>query len=501
MFKKRLNRALALTVTATLVMAVAALADTVVGDGDTATLGVQDPVSLGTVDPGAVLNPAVRFTLNCTGKNHPDAGQTVDFTFALAQSTIPAGGSLSATDGAIGPIPAAWPDDTAGGGSTNCSDPAESLASGGAGGAGSDSAVTITAPVTPGPYTYIVRWNFGVSPAGSNDANAIVGSNETVTYTLTVAAPAGDSSDPTNAAISIRDGAAWTNDENVTVDISADDNVGVAEYFLAESQLDLDSATGTPVSPAEPAFSRDNVAFALTGADAASKSVWLRVCDAADNCAENSDEIGLDRVDPTSVVDGFDNGAIYYLGDTLPTPSCDDDDDLSGVASGGGGTLSGPTGTGPSNPNHVGSFIYSCNGAVDNAGNVQTVADTKTFWVYYAGVSGILQPINYDNTSLFSRGKAVPVKFRLAGDESTGFDFSSWSLQRVQVTCGVFDADDAVLESLVENPSNGFRYDSTADQYIYNANFKDQAAGTCWKVRVTLDSGQVLNSAVFKLQK
>ena len=54
---------------------------------------------------------------------------------------------------------------------------------------------------------------------------------------------------------------------------------------------------------------------------------------------------------------------------------------------------------------------------------------------------------------------------------------------------------------MAENPSNAFRYDAGDDQYINNVSFKDQAAGTCWKVRVTLDSGQTMESAIFKLQK
>jgi hypothetical protein len=320
----------------------------------------------------------------------------------------------------------------------------------------------------------------------------------TDTLVITISAPS-DTTNPVITGISINDGASWTNSTAVSVDISATDNVGIVRYRLAESQADLATASDVAVNPAEASFSRSDLAFTLTGLDAASKAVWLRVYDAAGNSADSSDDIGLDRVRPTSVVDGFADGAIFYLGDTLPTPSCDSDDDLSGVFS--GGALSGPTGTGLSNVNGVGSFIYSCNGAVDNAGNVQTSGDTKTFFVWYAGVSGILQPINPDNTSLFSRGKAVPVKFQLAGDEPNGFDFSAWQLKQVSVSCTNFDSEEAAVDPVVANPSNAFRYDSTADQYIYNANFKDKAVGSCWKVQVWLDSGQILNSAVFKLQK
>ena len=34
-----------------------------------------------------------------------------------------------------------------------------------------------------------------------------------------------------------------------------------------------------------------------------------------------------------------------------------------------------------------------------------------------------------------------------------------------------------------------FRYDATADQYIYNADFRDKPSGSCWKLRAILDDG------------
>jgi hypothetical protein len=95
----------------------------------------------------------------------------------------------------------------------------------------------------------------------------------------------------------------------------------------------------------------------------------------------------------------------------------------------------------------------------------------------------------------------VPVKFQLGGDQPNGFNHSGWILQRQPVNCSAVTDTGTVVEAVVDNPSNGFRYDSTADQYIYNANFKEQAVGTCWRAVVNLDSGQTLYSAVFKLQK
>jgi hypothetical protein len=190
------------------------------------------------------------------------------------------------------------------------------------------------------------------------------------------------------------------------------------------------------------------------------------------------------------------NGAIYTLG-SVPAAGCSTSDLLSGVKTNASVFVSGGT------VNGVGSFTATCSGATDNADNSQATTVSASYSVIYdpAGISGILQPVNPDNTSLFSRGRAVPIKFRLAGDEPSGFDYSGWTLQRIKVACNNFDLEDAAIEAVADNPSNAFRYDAGDDQYINNASFKDQAAGTCWKVRVTLDSGQTMESAIFKLQK
>jgi hypothetical protein len=211
----------------------------------------------------------------------------------------------------------------------------------------------------------------------------------------------------------------------------------------------------------------------------------------------SSAEFKYDNTDPTVSVTGVSHGATYIRG-SVPSAGCNTQDNLSGVQTTASLVMSGP---GMANPNGVGSFTATCSGAKDNANNSGSASATYSVIYDPAGLSGILQPINPDNTSLFSRGKAVPVKFRLAGDEPNGFNYSGWTLQRIKVLCTNFDSADAAIEAVVENPSNAFRYDAGSDQYINNASFKDQPVGTCWKVRVTLDSNQTMESAVFSLQR
>ena len=181
----------AMTVFFVVALGAVAVADVLVWDADLVTVNNQSSLDLGVVSPGAVITKGVSFQLQCAGKQHVDNGQTVAVTFNLAGSTIPTGGSLSATDSSIGAIPATWPDDTTGSGSTNCPSGPPVLDDNG------NSAVTITAPTTPGgPYTYLADFDSSLSPTGSGDPQAITGPSPSATFTLSVSGPPADTTPP-----------------------------------------------------------------------------------------------------------------------------------------------------------------------------------------------------------------------------------------------------------------------------------------------------------------
>lgn len=166
------------------VVPITALADDIVADGDILSTGNQTTINLGTVSAGAEISQQVSFTLVCSTKQHVDQGQVVNL--AASAITVPAGGSLSATDAALLPVPVAWPDDTSGGGTTNCPSPAPAPIND-----TGNSLVSIIAPSTAGTYSFVVRYTFSLSPAGSGDNQAIQGAAHVdVTYSLTVPAPA-----------------------------------------------------------------------------------------------------------------------------------------------------------------------------------------------------------------------------------------------------------------------------------------------------------------------
>jgi hypothetical protein len=163
------------TIFAGLLFAVVAYADVIAPDADLVAVGNQTSRNLGTVAPGATLTPQVTFELQCAGNQHVDNGQSVSLTFNSGGSTVPAGGSLNATNATIGPVPASWPDDANG-----CGSPAPSPIQD-----NGNSTVSITAPTAPGSYAFVPKWDLV-----EHESSDVTGSDPTVTFTLVVPADA-----------------------------------------------------------------------------------------------------------------------------------------------------------------------------------------------------------------------------------------------------------------------------------------------------------------------
>lgn len=190
-----------------------------------------------------------------------------------------------------------------------------------------------------------------------------------------------------------------------------------------------------------------------------------------------------DATAPVVTVDGL--AASYLLG-TVPRPTCTTTDATSGVA---------VTAT-PSVPATpvVGTYTATCSGAADVAGNPG--AATARFQVVYR-VDGFLQPINdtaHDQgaASIFKAGSTVPAKIQLKradGTVVTPGAAPAW-LKPVKLGPTTAPVDESVVATTATS-GEAYRYDATAQQWIYNWSTKGLTAGYYYRIGILTDDGQV----------
>ncbi len=140
-------------------------------------------------------------------------------------------------------------------------------------------------------------------------------------------------------------------------------------------------------------------------------------------------------------------------------------------------------------------------GSTCNDGNACTQTDTCQ-----AGVcvgtnfcwSGVLQPTNADGSSVFKLGQTIPTKFQLTG--------ACASITDLKATAYVAKVSDSVVGTYMEAAStsaadsgNTFRYDPTANQYVFNLATKPLSAGT-WQLRIDLGDGVMNRTTLFSLK-
>jgi hypothetical protein len=253
-----------------------------------------------------------------------------------------------------------------------------------------------------------------------------------------------------------------------------------------------DSGSGL-ANPADASFTLStSVAAGTEDADAATGT--RQVCDVAGNCAA-AGPIGGNMVDkkgPTiSIVSPNGN---YLLGQAAASSySCSDNG--SGLA-----FCAGPVASGASlDTSLVGSRSFTVN-ATDAVGNPASV--TSNYNVRFAPLGAmcygqlgheILQPINADGSSIFKRGSTVPAKFRVC--DAIGTPVSTnvvRSFRLVQVINGTVSqvVDEAVIST---TPDSSFRWDSTAQQWIFNLNSKSLNADKTYVYQITLQDDTTID--------
>lgn len=130
--------------------------------------------------------------------------------------------------------------------------------------------------------------------------------------------------------------------------------------------------------------------------------------------------------------------------------------------------------------------------AKDKAGNTSTRSGRYQVQLYEFG--GYLQPINASGpTSVFKAGSTVPVKFQLrdaAGNPVASRTAPQWL---VPVRGGLLTSSvNETVSSDTATSDGTFRWDATAQQYIYNWQTKGLAGGYAYRIGARLEDGQVL---------
>src|ERR671924_213919 len=276
-----------------------------------------------------------------------------------------------------------------------------------------------------------------------------------VTYSCSATSDGG-SAGPVNVTIK-RDATA----PNISASASpAPNGYGWNNTNVTVSFLCNDATSGVASCPADHTLSGEgaNQSWSDTAYDNAGNSASAGVSG-----------INIDKTAPSLNVSGAASGTFDICTNGIPSrPSFSPFDGLSGLDG-----SEGDSWTPSSLPSGVGTYTYSAH-AQDKAGNPSS--ETRIYIVQYgSSFSGYLQPINSDGSSRFKLGSTVPVKFRL--------------------TCGSIP-----ISTAASTTGNLFRYDSTAQQYIFNLSTKlgytnpgsstpvSFSQGT-WTLKIGLDDG------------
>jgi large repetitive protein len=102
--------------------------------------------------------------------------------------------------------------------------------------------------------------------------------------------------------------------------------------------------------------------------------------------------------------------------------------------------------------------------------------------------SDVLQPINKDGSSIFKLGSTIPVKFQLTGASASTSSLVA-HIYIAKVSNGVAGVEVEPSTNVNADAGNVFRYDASANQYIFNWGTKGLTEGT-WQIRIDLGDGE-----------
>jgi hypothetical protein len=218
----------------------------------------------------------------------------------------------------------------------------------------------------------------------------------------------------------------------------------------------------------------------------------LTVSDGNSSSTSTTTVTVADTIPPSLAIQSPVNGGAYTLNQQTPANySCSDAG--SGVASCTGQV---PNGS-PFSTSTPGVSTFAVQ-ATDASGNVASAS--SAYQVLYSAGSclgapghAVLAPVNADGTSVFKRNSTVPVKFRVcdAAGASVGSPGVVASFALVQILVGtVSSAVNEAVES--STPDAAFRWDPSAQQWIFNISTKNLTANRTYVYAIGLNDGTAI---------
>jgi hypothetical protein len=147
----------------------------------------------------------------------------------------------------------------------------------------------------------------------------------------------------------------------------------------------------------------------------------------------------------------------------------------------------------------VGSYPITCSGGLDN--NYDFFYKPGTLTILYA-VGGmcyggpshqILQPINWDGSSVFKQKSTVPAKFRVCDyyGNSIGTPGVVTDFKLMKVVSGI-ETTSPNEDVVSTTPYTEFRWSAVDQQWIFNISTKSLSANKTYYYEITLDDGSII---------